>query len=60
MATETSCDPLQESDITESSVVFFVCPDTSPSRPKSVDHESLLSMGSDEDGILCKQMCKQF
>ena len=26
MATETSCDPLQESDITESSVVFFCMP----------------------------------
>ena len=26
MATETSCDPLQENDITESSVMFFLYP----------------------------------
>jgi len=27
-------------NITEDSVMFFVCPDTSPTRPKSVGHES--------------------
>ena len=27
-------------NITEDSVMFFVCPDFSPSRPKSVGHES--------------------
>ena len=27
-------------NITEDSVMFFVCPDASPSRPKSVGHES--------------------
>ena len=56
--TGASCDPLQESDITESSVMFFVCQGASPSRTKSVDHENgSPSFPFGNDITLCPGVC---
>ena len=46
-----SCDPLQESDTTESSVVFFVCQGASPSRTKSYTMRAGSQWDTDEDGM---------
>ena len=45
MATETSCDPLQESDTADSSAVFFVACKDEVHPYRAGDHESWLSMG---------------